>query len=165
MIKEVEELRPELDTHPLVDRRRLEHREVEIDNALLPKSGIDASFVAEGPWVVLIACRVKSARSCEAGCVEPFADSVDGATGYVLVASLNDVGPEGTDSQARAGECVGTAPADLHREATLEGSNTVKSPTGDNRVGKAVHAGQELLAVSKGQIKRIAEDQTLWNVL
>src|SRR5271168_4176659 len=53
MVKDVEELRPELDEHVLCDRGLLEHGEVEVVHTLLPDGSIDPWLVAEGPRIVL----------------------------------------------------------------------------------------------------------------
>src|SRR5271168_4521262 len=47
VIEEIEDLGAELDVQPLHDRSALEHREVKIDYALLPKRRVSAGFVAE----------------------------------------------------------------------------------------------------------------------
>src|ERR1700722_944603 len=75
VVEEIEELGAELDIHSFSDCSFLKHSEVEVDHALLPESGIDTRFVAEGPRIVLHASRVESARSGETGCVEPFRHS------------------------------------------------------------------------------------------
>ena len=47
MVKEIEELRSELDIHVFVQSSSLEHGKVEVDHALLPKCGVNARLIAE----------------------------------------------------------------------------------------------------------------------
>ena len=73
MVKEIEKLSAEFEVRTLVDRGLLKHREVEIDDALLPQGGIDARFVAKDPFVVE-SVRRRGADTTwlgEARCVEP----------------------------------------------------------------------------------------------
>ena len=72
MIEEVEELCAELDIQPFHDRCPLEHREVEIDYALLTKRSIHARLIAKSPGIVgRTNVAVVSAGRCEAGGIEP----------------------------------------------------------------------------------------------
>ena len=75
MIKQVEELRPELNVKSLGDGGSLDHCEIEIDDSLLPNRSVYSRFIAEDPFVVRPSCRsIGPARLSEAGCVEPLRD-------------------------------------------------------------------------------------------
>lgn len=72
MVKEVEELGPELKIHSLSDGSPLENREVEIHHALLAKRSVDARLVTKRPRIVRRAdVAVVSAGCSEARGVEP----------------------------------------------------------------------------------------------
>ncbi len=100
VIEEIEDLGAELDVQPLHDRSALEHREVKIDYALLPKRRVSAGFVAEGPWIVWCTdVAIVSAGRCEAGGVEPGGPlPAEGTPTLVLVAPWDVVRPKGTDA-------------------------------------------------------------------
>src|ERR1700736_6042060 len=122
MVEEVEKFCAELYRKVFEDRRPLEDREVEIDHSLLSKAGVDARLVPESPGVVRICSgAVVAAGGSKAGGIEPFRDPVDCASGYVLIAPRNVVGPERTRTQASAGEGVTAAPTQLDWEAALQG--------------------------------------------
>src|SRR5437879_6470499 len=82
MVKEIEELRSELDIHVFVQSRSLEHGKVEVDHALLADAGIDTRLVAERPGIILLARhRVDSAGRREASGIEPLAHFAHAASG------------------------------------------------------------------------------------
>jgi len=63
MVKEVKELRAELDIHSFSDGSSLEHCEVEVDDALLPQGGVDTRLITKAvPCGVREATRVEPSR-------------------------------------------------------------------------------------------------------
>lgn len=155
VVEEIEQLRPELDPHSFVDGGPLEHGEVEVDYTLLPDRGINPRLVTEGP----------RAWGRETGCVEPFRHLVHRTSGNGLVASRSVVGSQPANAKAGSREAVTAASVELYRETTLQGGNTVQAPAGDHSAGKSVKTGQILLAMPKGEIKDVADDQALRYVL
>src|SRR5262249_1762899 len=57
------------------------------------------------------------------------------------------------------------AVADLHREAALEGGDSVHAPTGNQFAGDAACISEELLASPKRQIQNVVDDQALSDIL
>jgi len=166
MVKEIEQLRPELEIHVFVDRRSLEHGEIEVDHPLLPDGGINPRLVAKNPGIVLhTRHRVDSARRGETGRIEPLADFAHAASGPSLVAPGHVVGPQAADT--KPGSCKGVAapPVQLYREPALKSGDAVQSPTANYPTGKPVRTAEILLAMPERKIEDIADDRTLRHIL
>src|SRR5258708_3985314 len=153
MVKQVEELRPELKTDSLGDRCALEHCEIPVIDSGGPEGGIRARFGTETPI----------RRRREAGCVKPLGNV---SSTCRFTAGWHDVRAHVGDTKVggfQGGR--GASTCNLQRESALEGRLAVDPPTGNQFVRHSRQASRESLAMTEGEIEDIADNQPLRNNL
>ena len=107
MVKQVEELGPELKAHSLSDGSPLEDREVEIHHTLLAKRSVDARLVPKGPRIVRgTDVAVVSAGCSETRGVEPARNSGQRTSAYVFVTTRDIVGSKTAHSKTGGGQGI-----------------------------------------------------------
>src|SRR5258708_12721088 len=107
MVKQVEELRPELKTDSLGDRCALEHCEIPVIDSGGPEGGIRARFGTETPI----------RRRREAGCVKPLGNV---SSTCRFTATWHDVRSHVRDTKLRGSQALRVAtPSNLHRKPPL----------------------------------------------
>src|SRR6202795_4666348 len=153
MVEEIEKLRSELKTDSLGNRCALEYCEIPVIGSGCSEGGIHARLSTKTPirW------------GCKAGGVEPLRN----------VASARRFATSGRNVRTYVGDTkvggfqgsCGASPGNLQREAALEGSLSVDSPTGNHFVRHSSQASREPLAMPKGEIEDIADHQSLRNIL
>src|ERR1700730_13879263 len=121
VVKDIEELCPELDFHSLVDRGPLKCCKIEIVDTGRPKSRIGARLAAKTPV----------GRGCKAGSVKPLGNV---SAARRLVTSRNHIGTNIGDPQVGSFQRGRASVSNLQREATLECGHAVNSPARNHAV-------------------------------
>lgn len=122
MIKQIEELRPELDAHALRDLCSFEDGEVEVIDPGAAEICVNARLVAwsEIGW------------GSEAGSIEPLGKA---SPAGLLIASGNYVRPNIRNAKVGALQSSRTGITDFEWEATLEGGDAVDAPARYSTIG------------------------------
>src|SRR5216684_6419753 len=141
MVEQIEELGPELKTNSLGNRCALEYCEIPVIGSGCSEGEIHARFTTETPirW------------GCKAGGVEPLRN----------VASARRFATSGRNVRTHVGDTQvssfqgghNLSQGNLQREAALEGSLSVDSPTGNYFVRYSAQASREPLAMPKREIE------------
>jgi hypothetical protein len=128
----------------------LKNGKIKIDHAIRTQGWIDARFVAERE----VRGRNKTRR------IKPSIESREAAR--CLLASWRDIWARTCSEQCRI---IGLPVTEYERKSSLECGYTVDSPTVDHVVQRSADVGKIFLALSKGEIEYVADDQALWHIL
>src|ERR1700691_307698 len=153
MIEEIEEFRSELQAVSLSKHYSFKDGPIEVIDSRCPEGRVHASLCSVTPvW-----------RGCKAGLVEPIGEAV---SARFVVASGYNIGPYILHAKVCEFQIGGsTRPRNLKRETALEGGDPVNSPTANDLVYYPATTVKEHPAMTKGQIKHIADDKPLRYIL